>query len=351
MTGPRSPGTRDARAPLVGRIPANYVASRMNGAPREMPLPAELPPATTPGWRSVLAREEIRELVVHRDVKSVASLLVDWGLVGAAFALVAYWPNPLSVLLALAVIGARQLGLAILMHDAAHRALFRNRRLNDLLGNWLCGYPVWADVLPYRAYHLQHHAKNYTEEDPDLGLVKPFPITRASLRRKVWRDLSGQTGWKRARATLSRDLGRSHGRQSRTFGGLRHLRGVIATNAVLLLLLAIAGHPALYLLWVGAWFTTFQLVTRIRAIAEHALAPDPADPLRNTRTTIANPLERLFVAPNRVNSHLEHHLLMTVPHYNLPRLHALLRERGALDGAWVAKGYLRVLREAASRPA
>ena len=42
---------------------------------------------------------------------------------------------------------------------------------------------------------------------------------------------------------------------------------------------------------------------------------------------------------------------MTVPHYNLPRLHALLRERGALDGAWVAKGYLRVLREAASRPA
>ena len=33
-----------------------------------------------------------------------------------------------------------------------------------------------------------------------------------------------------------------------------------------------------------------------------------------------------------MNFHLEHHLLMTVPLYNLPRMHRLLKERGALDG-------------------
>ncbi|MFM8410766.1 MAG: fatty acid desaturase family protein [Alphaproteobacteria bacterium] len=308
-------------------------------------------PGRRPAWLEVLSREEIRDLVRHRDLRSVGSLLVDWGLVGASFALVARWPGPLSILLALFVIGTRQLGLAILMHDAAHHALFRDRRVNDLVGNWLCAYPVWADVHPYRAYHLQHHAKNWTAADPDLGLVTPFPITRASLRRKILRDLTGRTGWKRARATLRRDLGLSKGRQPRVLGGVRNLHGVVATNLALLSVLALAGHPALYLLWVVAWFTTFQLVTRIRAIAEHAMAPDPSDPMRNTRTTLADPLARLLVAPNRVNYHLEHHLLMTVPHYNLPRLHAMLRDRGALDGAWVAKGYLGVLREAASRPA
>lgn len=301
--------------------------------------------------RDVLSREEIRDLVTHRDLRSVGSLLVDWGLVAASFALVARWTNPVTILVALFTIGTRQLGLAILMHDAAHHALFRNRRLNDLVGNWLCAYPVWADVAPYRAYHLQHHAKNGTAEDPDLGLVLPFPITRESLHRKIVRDLTGRTGWKRAKATLRRDLGISKGRQARTLGGVRNLRGVAATNLALFLVLLAAGRPALYLLWVVAWFTTFQLVTRIRAIAEHAMAPDPADPMRNTRTTLASPLERLLVAPNRVNFHLEHHLLMTVPHYNLPRLHAMLRDRGMLDGAWVAKGYLGVLREAASRPA
>ena len=63
------------------------------------------------------------------------------------------------------------------------------------------------------------------------------------------------------------------------------------------------------------------------------------------------PLERLFIAPYYVNYHLEHHLLMTVPHYHLPRLHRLLRERGVLEGACITRGYPAVLRLAASRPA
>jgi len=118
---------------------------------------------------------------------------------------------------------------------------------------------------------------------------------------------------------------------------------------VLLGLLALFGHPALYLLWVVAWFTTYSLVMRIRSIAEHAMVPDVHEDLRNTRTTLARWWERLLIAPNRVNFHLEHHLLMTVPHYNLPRLHRMLRDRGALDGACVTQGYANVLSLAASK--
>ncbi len=90
---------------------------------------------------------------------------------------------------------------------------------------------------------------------------------------------------------------------------------------------------------------------RLRSIAEHGMVPDPADPLRNTRTTLARWWERLLLAPNRVNYHLEHHLVMTVPHYNLPRMHRLLRARGVLEDACVTRGYLDVLRLAAAAPA
>jgi len=311
-------------------------------------------PTALPGgerWLDALSRAEIQELVQHRDLQSWLSIAINWGTIFASMALVAVWPNPLTIALALLLIGTRQLGMAILMHDAAHRALFSNRQLNDWAGNWLCAYPVWTDVQPYRPYHLKHHAKNYTADDPDIGLVLPFPVTRASLGRKIVRDLTGQTGWKRVKATLRRDLGLSQGRQSRTFGGVRNLYGVGITNAVLFLILLAAGHPWLYLLWVVAWLTTFQLVTRIRAIAEHAMAPDPNDPLRNTRTTVVRWWERALIAPNGVNYHLEHHLLMTVPHYNLPRLHRLLRDRGVLDGAWVEQGYWNVLRTASSKAA
>jgi fatty acid desaturase len=301
-------------------------------------------------WQQALTRDEIRTLTEIRDSRAWLSILVDWGLVGLSFALVAAFPNPLSIVLAIAVIGSRQLGLAILMHDAAHRVLLRNRSWNDWVGNWLCAYPVWNDVHPYRKYHLQHHSKTWTSEDPDLELATPFPISRASLKRKVWRDLSGQTGWKRFLAILNRDLGHSRGRVRRDFGaGLQALHGVVITNAVLLGLLTLFGHPALYLLWIVAWFTTNSLVMRIRSIAEHAMVPDITDELRNTRTTLARWWERLLIAPNRVNFHLEHHLLMTVPHYNLPRLHRILRSREVLADACVTDGYWSVLSLAASK--
>ena len=310
-------------------------------------------------WRNSLSADERRELLEVDNLHGALSLGLNWVLVFGAMALVAWAPNPLAIVVALFVIGARQLGFAILMHEAAHRTLFRSRGLNDWAGNWLAAYPIWAEVEPYRRYHLVHHVHTGTEKDPDLGLITPFPITRASFRRKVIRDLSGQTGIKQAKAVFLRDIGHGRGRSQRDQGmsrgeqadvGWHKLVPVAATNAVLLALLWLVGQPALYLLWVVAWLTTNRLFTRIRSIAEHALTPNAADPLNNTRTTLASPWERLFIAPNRVNYHLEHHMIMTVPHYKLPRFHALLRERGVLDHACVAHGYLGLLKQAASRP-
>jgi fatty acid desaturase len=299
---------------------------------------------TSPAWQTHFSREELRDLIRVRSWRGWLSIALDWAIIAAAFALVALRPNPLTLVLALFLIGGRQLGLAVLMHEAAHGTLLRNRRWNDLAATWLCAYPVWSDLYIYRPYHLKHHATTWTAEDPDLGLASPFPVTRQSFRRKVWRDLNGRTGVKRLRTIL-----RYHRIGANFDAGRAVMGGVLLTNGILLLLLTLAGHPALYLLWVGAWLTTYSLAMRIRSIAEHGVIPEPSDDLRNTRTTLARWWERLFIAPNRVNYHLEHHLMVAVPHYNLPRLHRLLRERGVLEGACVAPGYLSVLRLAASR--
>ena len=311
-------------------------------------------------WLDRVSPEERRALLAIDPLRSWAMVASNWVIIFAALALVAVWPNPLTIVAALFVIGARQLGMAVVMHEAAHRTLFADRRLNDWVGNWLAAYPVWAEVGPYRAYHLVHHAKTGTTQDPDLGLATPFPITRESFGRKVWRDLSGQTGWKQAKAVFRRDVGWSGRPNQRTMGmnrgdqpdvGWHKLVPVAVTNLELLAVLAAAGHAWLYLLWVVAWLTTYRLVTRIRAIAEHGMVPDHLDPLRNTRTTRASWWERLLVAPNFVNYHLEHHLLMTVPAYNLRRFHRLLAERGLLDPRCVAGGYADVLRLATSKQA
>jgi fatty acid desaturase len=305
-------------------------------------------------WLEHFSTDEIRELRVMRDHRAWWTLFVNYAVIAASMAMVAYAPNALTIIVALFLIGTRQLGLAVVMHESAHHTLFTNRRLNDFVGNWLAAYPIYLSTSMYRAHHLEHHAKTWTEADPDLGLATPFPVSKASMARKVARDLLGVTGLKQLIGTTVLVFKALRGEQVdagtlplrfERKEALRMFVGTILTNAALFGLLWALGHPLLYLLWFGAWMTTGKLAARIRSIAEHAVVPDPADPIGQTRTVRAGWLERLFIAPNGVQYHLEHHLLMTVPHYNLPRFHELLRERGLLDNACVADNYVQVLRQ------
>lgn len=308
----------------------------------------------------LLSHEEIRELTRASDVRGWLSVATTWGLIAASLALVARWPNAVTVFVALFVIGGRQLGLAILMHECAHHSLFRTRALNDIVGHTLIAAPVWQDLTRYRKHHLAHHRLANTEQDPDLGLVTAYPTTRASFVRKVLRDLSGIAGIRRVFAQLTMDAGMlsytaSTGAQRQRVSPVEAARNlarrtgpVVLANLVLLGILWALGHPWLYAVWAGAYLTTFSLFMRLRSIAEHAMMPLSDDVGKNTRTTRAGVLARLSVAPHHVNYHLEHHLLMTVPHWQLPRMHTMLRERGAFDAHNYADGYGAVLRRAAA---
>jgi fatty acid desaturase len=229
---------------------------------------------------------------------------------------------------------------------------------------WLCAYPAGNDMTRYREHHLRHHAYTQTEKDPDLCLSEPFPVTKNSLARKFLRDLIGITGVKRVMGIILIDLGFytytiSAGAQKidqtgRKFSDILKLavknwHGVILTNAIFVGILWLTGHVELYLLWILSYLTTYSVFLRVRSMAEHAATPDVEDPLNNTRTTVANILARVTVAPHHVNYHLEHHLLMTVPHYRLPRMHRLIKARGIFESACLAPGYLNVLKVMASR--
>jgi len=101
--------------------------------------------------------------------------------------------------------------------------------------------------------------------------------------------------------------------------------------------------------WVFAMATWLSLVTRIRNIAEHACTSTGEDPFSHARTTLANPVERLLIAPYWVNYHAEHHLFMYLPCYRLPDTHRLLLEKGMIKRMEVRPGYLDVMRLATSR--
>lgn len=280
-----------------------------------------------------------------------------WAMIGLAAAAGVVWPVliPLSVM----VIGARQLGLAILMHEAAHGGLSSNRRLNDWLGHWLCAVPVGASLKAYRPYHLAHHRFAQQPEDPDLALTAGFPVSRASLRRKLIRDLTGQTFFKQ-RVLLP--LAARRGVQAVRATDDHAYEAIVTGRAVLPFLVFNAGLLAgcvlagvwwaFFVLWLLPMATWFPMVTRIRNIAEHACVEGAADDaFRAARTTRARWWERAFIAPYWVNFHAEHHLFMHVPCWKLPRLHRALQAAPGGERMEVADGYMQVLTRAATADA
>ncbi len=300
-------------------------------------------------WRvdpgDILTPDELARVRARSDLKGLWAAGSCWALIGGAMALYGLWPSVVTALIAILIVGARQLGLAVLMHDAAHGILTRSAWLNDHLGQWWCAVPVGADLLAYRRYHLKHHRFVQQPNDPDLVLSAPFPVTKGSLRRKIVRDLTGQTFLKQRSAQLRGVLGGAkeplQHRLARTLGRLGPFYGV---HLAFLVAFSAFGRPDIYFVgWLIPMATWSMLVTRIRNIAEHAVVPDNDDPLRNARTTIAGPLTRLLLAPYAVNYHVEHHMFMWVPHYNLRHLHRMLMDKGLGEHMEIQPSYWTVL--------
>ena len=294
---------------------------------------------------SLFTDEQWGSLTLRSGWRGLFLVAHAWALIAAASALVAIWPNPVTWLIAVMVVGARQLGLAILMHEAAHGTLHPNAAVNAVLGEYLCAAPVGADLARYRPYHLKHHRFTQQDEDPDLVLSAPFPTSRASLRRKIMRDLTGQTFYKQRIAPLFRPGAGANAFVGET--GRAQRRFLAALVAVFLIYWACGAWIWFFGVWVVAFATWYPLVTRIRNIAEHACTSRAPDPYTVARTTKANWLERLLIAPYYVHYHAEHHLFIAVPCYRLPRLHQMLAQRGLTEHMNIARGYLAVLGDVA----
>jgi fatty acid desaturase len=238
------------------------------------------------------------------------------------------------------MVGSRQHGMAILMHEAAHRTLFKSKGLNDFVGQYILAAPYGGDMEGYRHYHLKHHRYAQTENDPDLPLSAKFPVSKASLKRKFLRDITGQTFLRLRLATF---------RKTKMEGNDAFKTGspwaTVLTNALLFAVFTLLGFWwAYFALWLAPLMTWFMFVLRLRNIAEHAMTEDDATPLRQARTTHANVIARIFLAPYWVNYHIEHHAYMFVPCYRLKALHLALAKEGHNKKMILSSSYSQVLK-------
>ncbi len=293
-----------------------------------------------PSGRAVPAlREGLRRVPSLRNAISVVSCFAQMALViGGAI----WLDNPFAWVGAFLLMGRSHAQLAALMHEAAHRLLFRNRKANDLVGRWLLGYIGFTNTDGYRRVHMAHHREEFGPEEPDMALYAGYPISKESFRRKLVRDATGQTAWKLLKQQLS----------ALKHGDERAKRTVVKIYSVQLLLAvasAMAGYPLVYwLLWFVPYMTVWRVINRLRSVAEHGGMQRSKDRRQTTHTVRQHWLARTIVVPYWIGWHLAHHCDSGIPMRNLPRFHRELVASGYVTDDIEYRSYLALWRALAA---
>ncbi len=270
-----------------------------------------------PPWR-----EELRRIPNARNAWAVLLLYAQTiGIIVAAV----WIDNPFAWVVAFLWMGRAHAQFAALMHEAAHRLLFRNRKVNDWVGRWLLGFPSFTPVDLYRRGHMAHHRDEFGPDEPDIPLYRGYPIPRASMRRKLVRDVTGQTGYKLFKGLFRATAGPPSVSRSQA-------RRIVGTQLVLIAIGVALGHPWVYfILWLAPYLTVWRVINRLRAVAEHGGMQRSKDRRETTHSVRQSLAARFALVPFHIGWHLAHHVDPGVPMANLPKLHAELERCGYVN--------------------
>ncbi|MCB0992201.1 MAG: fatty acid desaturase [Acidimicrobiales bacterium] len=261
------------------------------------------------------------------ELRRIPNLLNAWtcvaavampALVVAAVVALDHW---LAVALAIPVMAVLQNRMFILHHEGSHRSLFSNRRINDVVGINFFGWVAFGTgTHGYRRGHSNHHRDEFGPKEPDFLLYSFYPIKAESMRRKLLRDATGVSAWRVLKPRITGVLSAKHRVNSLRF---------YAGQAVIFALFALTGHPWLYLfLWVAPYVFVYQVLNRLRAVAEHGGLTRSDDRRKSSHHVRQSLVARAIFVPIGVGRHLAHHVDSGIPFRNLARFEQILTEDG-----------------------
>jgi fatty acid desaturase len=232
-------------------------------------------------------------------------IAVDWAVIFAAMAmaLLSAWLLPLCVL----IVASRQRALGIFVHDATHKHLCRNTRINDLVARYLLALPLFEDFTSYRRNHTNHHRHlGHDSNDPDYVDPRWFAHigpTDSIAAAKIYLTLL----------------------KVKLMAGVQVRFDALCWWSALtfVLSLGVGLHMALAMvcIWVISYLTAYKAITTFTELSDHTYGVD--NELTYTRTIPWSVLVAICY-PHNDCFHLAHHLLPGIATPRLKQAHEML---------------------------
>lgn len=302
--------------------------------------------------------EEAR-LLDHKSLKAFSQLtpyrglfdlIFNWCVIAACITVSILYFHPLLYVCVVILIGARQHALLVVAHDAAHSRLMKSKKMNDFFATYFCGAPLLFDFKGFKSTHLLHHRHLMKDSDPDWQAQKHeyeyhFPKKTSQLFIIFLRDISGLGTYRFLKIIFHYSKEDEKKNKSEPFD-LRSLITPAFFLSILLICFFCGVLFEFFIYWIVPSFTWLKWVTYLRALGEHhGLTYDINDEQTKSRTTLVGWFGKTFVAPHKINYHIEHHLYPSIPSYKLKKLHQeLMKKEQYRDTATLSHGYMSVIK-------
>ncbi len=228
--------------------------------------------------------------------------------------------------LALLVIGSRQRALGAIVHDSAHGVLAKNKSLSWVLGTFCSGYLIFQQMIPYKKSHCYEHHSHLgnPELDPDFKfyLEEGLYCVQSPKDFLVKHIIKPLLLFKVPQYTF-------YLVKYRLFGKGCDLYETIIMLAYLLTIASASVWfgfwDQIILFWLVPYITVYQVLGYFIEVSEHyPLVGKNTVDLYMTRNRFSPWYEAFFTSIDGDDFHLVHHLMPSVPLWNLAKAHKIL---------------------------
>lgn len=283
-------------------------------------------------------RQKLKELSKQNVWMSLYQIFFEYFLIAVSiFICIKFWSIPLYILIVM-FIGARQHELGVIMHDATHYLICKNKKLNELICNIFISYPLFFSLSKYRQVHFSHHKNTSTEEDPDWGprlnlKEWTFPQTKISFIKNIFQYCFYIHVFKNIlnpKITLENKINYF----LKSFIPIGKVNISNSKKIIIGIIFCIVIISSFYfkilsyffLFWIFPILFWIPFINRFRQIAEHFGIESNSD-LNKSRIIYPTLIDKIFLGVGwNVTYHLDHHIYPKIPCYNLKKLHKLLLE-------------------------
>ncbi|MEI8376096.1 MAG: NADH:ubiquinone reductase (Na(+)-transporting) subunit F [Planctomycetota bacterium] len=210
-------------------------------------------------------------------------------------------------------------------HEPLHGTAFKTDWLNNALYE-MASFMVVRESTPWRWSHTRHHSDTII-----VGRDREIAVPRPPRLRTLLLNFIGVANMPfYFRGVFRHCIGRTSA-EERTYIPEEEFPAVFFKARIYLLIYAVViglafyTHSILPLIYIGLPSIYGCWLMPIYGYTQHAgLAEDVLDHRLNCRTVYMNLVNRYLYW--NMNYHLEHHMFPLVPYYNLPALHAIIKE-------------------------